>query len=83
MRRSLIAVALAAAAAVTLLSQAPARIPVMMLDGESGGAYHDWQRVTAVLTKALDEAGRFETSVVTAAPTTGMPRAFVFVNVSV
>ena len=70
MRRSLIAVALAAAAAVTPLSQAPARIPVMMLDGESGGPYHDWQRVTAVLTKALDEAGRFETSVVTAAPTT-------------
>jgi hypothetical protein len=70
MRRTLLIVAVAAAAAVPLLSQGTARIPVMILDGESGGPYHDWQRVTTVLKKSLDEAGLFDTTVVTAAPAT-------------
>jgi type 1 glutamine amidotransferase len=70
MRHGLIAVVIAAAAAVPLLSQAPPRVPVMILDGESGGPYHDWPRVTAVLKKALNEAGRFETAVVTVTPAT-------------
>jgi type 1 glutamine amidotransferase len=69
MKRILIVVAVAAAAAVPLLSQGAPKIPVMILDGESGGPYHDWQRVTAVLKKTLDETGLFDTMVVTAAPT--------------
>ena len=40
----------------------------MLLDGESGGTYHDWQRVTPVLKKMLDETGLFATTVVTAPP---------------
>ena len=40
-------------------SHAAPPIPVMLLDGESGGPYHDWQRVTPVLKKILDETGLF------------------------
>ena len=43
----------------------------MLLDGESGGPYHDWQHVTPVLKKILDETGLFETTVVTAPPANG------------
>jgi type 1 glutamine amidotransferase len=46
-------------------------IAVMLLDGESGGPYHDWQHVTPVLKKILDETGLFHTTVVTAPPATG------------
>jgi type 1 glutamine amidotransferase len=50
-------------------AQAP--IPVMLLDGESGGPYHDWARVTVALKKMLDETGLFATTVVTAPPAGG------------
>jgi type 1 glutamine amidotransferase len=50
------------------VSRAAAPIPVMLLDGESGGPYHDWQHVTPVLKKILDETGLFDTTVVTAPP---------------
>jgi type 1 glutamine amidotransferase len=56
-------------AAWTLGAATPVR--VMILDGESAGAYHDWQRVTPVLKKMLDETGLFETAVVTAPPAGG------------
>ena len=32
----------------------------MILDGESGGPYHDWPRVTTVLKRMLDETGLFD-----------------------
>ena len=51
-------------------------IAVMLLDGESGGPYHDWQRVTPVLKKILDETGLFETTVVTTPPANGDFSAF-------
>ena len=41
-------------------------IPVMLLDGQSGGTYHDWQHVTPVLKKELEEPGLFRVDVVTA-----------------
>jgi type 1 glutamine amidotransferase len=60
---------------VSLLLAAGARsapsIAVMLLDGESGGSYHKWQRVTPVLKKMLDETGLFAVTVVTAPPATG------------
>src|SRR5262245_22432069 len=56
---------------VAAASQAAAPIPVMLLDGESGGPYHDWQQVTPVLKKILDETGLFTVSVVTAPATAG------------
>jgi uncharacterized protein len=54
-----------------LTSRAAAPIAVMILDGESGGTYHDWQRITPALKKMLDEAGLFATTVVTAPPADG------------
>ena len=58
--------------AMAVLTRAPqAPIAVMILDGESGGTYHDWQRVTPVLKKMLDETGLFATTVVTAPPAKG------------
>ena len=62
-------VAGAALVAVLLLwtsGRAAAPIRVMLLDGESGGTYHDWQRTTPALKKMLDETGLFDVTVVTA-----------------
>jgi uncharacterized protein len=53
------------------ITRAQAPVPVMLLDGESAGPYHDWQRVTPVLKKMLDETGLFATTVVTAPPAGG------------
>lgn len=39
---------------------------VMLLDGESGGAYHKWALITPVLKKELEETGLFQVEVVTA-----------------
>jgi uncharacterized protein len=61
-------------AAIVLAAWAPhaaAPIPVMILDGESAGTYHEWQLVTPVLKKMLDETGLFSVTVVTAPPAAG------------
>lgn len=70
MKRTVIAIAVAASLAA-LTTRAAAPISVMILDGESGGTYHDWQRVTPVLKKMLDETSLFATTVVTAPPANG------------
>ena len=57
-------------------SRAAAPIPVMLLDGESGGPYHRWQATTVVLKKQLDETGLFAVDVVTAPPTGASFSAF-------
>lgn len=41
-------------------------IKVMLLTGESGGPYHDWQATNPVIKQILDGAGIFDTTVVTA-----------------
>jgi type 1 glutamine amidotransferase len=56
---------------MAVAAQAPRAIPVMLLDGESAGRYHDWQNVTPVLKTMLDETGLFAVTVVTAPGTTG------------
>src|SRR5262245_10829884 len=53
---------------LTHSANAASPIPVMLLDGQIAGAYHDWQHVTPVLKKELDEAGLFQVDVVTAPP---------------
>ena len=68
--------ALALLTCATILSlagsaKAAAPIPVMILDGESGGPYHDWQNVIPVLKKELEEAGLFHVDVMTAPPSNG------------
>lgn len=45
---------------------AATRIHVLILDGESAAAYHDWKAITPILKQELDEAGIFDTEVVTA-----------------
>src|SRR5437588_12004938 len=52
--------------AAAFTSRAATPIRVMILDGESGGAYHQWQLITPVLKKELDETGLFQVDVVTA-----------------
>lgn len=48
-----------------------APIPVMILDGESAGAYHNWRLTSQVLKKELEETGLFAVTVVTAPPADG------------
>lgn len=55
----------------SLTPHAASPIAVMILDGESGGTYHDWQHITPVLKKMLDETGLFTTTVVTTPPAGG------------
>ena len=67
------------ALAIVLLAAArPAQspIPVMLLDGESGGPYHDWARTTPALKAMLDETKLFAVTVVTAPPAGGDFAAF-------
>jgi type 1 glutamine amidotransferase len=68
MTRTSIALFIGAVAWAAPVSRAAAPIAVMILDGESGGSYHDWQRVTPALKAMLDETGLFTVSVVTAPP---------------
>ena len=50
-----------------LTPMAPAApIKVMLLDGQSGGAYHAWQLVTPVLKKQLEDTGMFQVDIATA-----------------
>jgi type 1 glutamine amidotransferase len=76
MRRWLQNCAAASAALVALAARAAEPIPVMILDGESGGPYHDWPRVTAVLERILGEVDLFDVGVVTAPPAGGDFSAF-------
>jgi mono/diheme cytochrome c family protein len=51
-----------------VVPRAAAPIRVMLLDGESGGPYHQWQQTSLVLKKELNDAGLFQVDVVTAPP---------------
>ncbi|MFB3777221.1 MAG: ThuA domain-containing protein [Bryobacteraceae bacterium] len=51
--------------------EAAGPIRVMLLDGESGGVYHNWQAITPALKKQLEETGLFQVDVVTAPPAQG------------
>ena len=46
-------------------------IKVMILDGASAAAYHDWKLGTQILKRELDETGLFEVTVVTVPPVDG------------
>ena len=45
---------------------AAAPIRVMLLDGQSGGPYHDWRATTPVMKQELESTGLFQVDVVTA-----------------
>lgn len=40
-------------------------IPLLLVDGQSGGPYHVWQLTTKVLTRELEETGLFQVTVAT------------------
>jgi type 1 glutamine amidotransferase len=46
-------------------------ISVMILDGQSAGAYHNWRLTTPVLRKELEDTGLFAVTVVTAPQSDG------------
>jgi hypothetical protein len=46
-------------------------IKVMILDGASAAAYHDWKLGTQILKRELDETGLFDVTVVTVPPADG------------
>src|SRR5208283_1654282 len=46
-------------------------IRVAIVDGQSGGAYHNWRLTTPVLKKELEETGLFEVTVITAPASDG------------
>jgi hypothetical protein len=48
-----------------------APIKVMILNGASGGTYHDWKLTTQVMRRELAEAGLFDVTVVSAPPADG------------
>ena len=69
MKKIVLALLLSAAWSVAL-GAAPVRskanpIRVLIIDGESGGPYHDWSLTTAVLKKELEDAGIFSVTVAT------------------
>jgi hypothetical protein len=43
----------------------------MLLDGQSGGPYHDWRATTPVMKQQLESTGLFQVDVVTAPPSSG------------
>lgn len=55
-------------AVVSGAARAAEPIPVLILDGESAGAYHQWQVTTPVLRKQLEDTGLFKVDVATAPP---------------
>ena len=49
-----------------LASAAGAPIQVLLLDGESGGPWHNWKLTTPILQKELEETGLFQVTVLSA-----------------
>jgi hypothetical protein len=43
-------------------------IQVLLIDGQSGGQYHNWKLTTPILKKELGDAGRLRVTVLTAPP---------------
>jgi type 1 glutamine amidotransferase len=72
--RKLFALSIAILTISTLVmigSPAAPPIMAMILDGQSGGTYHDWQSVTPVLKKQLEDTGLIHADVVTSPVSTG------------
>lgn len=59
------AVCLSILASTPLMTAANHPIPILLVDGESGGPYHNWRITTQVLKKELEETGLFRVNVAT------------------
>ncbi len=71
MKKAVWIVLVIAVCMITLRASAAEPVRVMILDGESGGTYHNWRVTTQVIKKELDEVGLFEVDVVTVPPAGG------------
>lgn len=58
--------AIVVCALLTAVNAWAAPIRVLLLDGQSGGSYHNWKLTTPILQKELEETGLFEVTVATA-----------------
>jgi hypothetical protein len=65
MKRIFLAVFLGLLLCVPAVSRAAQPIRVLLVDGQSGGAYHNWQLITPVLKKELEDTGLFQVTVLT------------------
>lgn len=67
--------AIAILSIISLCSLSPAvaaeKIPVLLVDGQSGGPYHVWQLTSSVLKQELEESGLFGVAVATAPQSDG------------
>jgi uncharacterized protein len=68
MKRTFLALLMAAMFRIPAALAAPIRVAI--LDGQSGGPYHNWRLTTPVLKKELEETGLFQVTVITAPPST-------------
>jgi type 1 glutamine amidotransferase len=66
MKRLALAVVCFALLWVSVTPALAAPIRVLLIDGESGGTYHNWQLTTPILKKELEETGLFKVTVMTA-----------------
>ena len=71
MTKALLAILFGAVVLLALPANAAGPIRVMLLDGESGGSFHNWQAVTPALKKQLEQISLFQVDVVTAPPANG------------
>jgi hypothetical protein len=58
-------------AAQTTVSAHAQKIPVAIVDGQSGGAYHNWKLTTQIMKIELEETGMFDVTVITAPESNG------------
>lgn len=66
MKKRLLAFLFAFTTLSMTLSAYAAPIRVLLLDGESGGPYHNWRLTTPVLREELEETGLFQVTVLSA-----------------
>jgi hypothetical protein len=71
MKTVLLSILVAAVFTISVPSQAGPPVRVMLLDGQSGGPYHAWQKTTPALKTMLEETGLFQVEVVTSPPAGG------------
>lgn len=76
MRHLLVGLILISAVFAERGMNAAAPIRVMLIDGDSAGAYHDWRGTSPALEMMLKETGLFEVTVVTAPPAGGDSASF-------
>lgn len=70
MKRIVFAVISSMVLFASLANAAPAPIRVLLLDGESGGPWHNWKLTTPILKLELEETGLFQVTVLSAPAST-------------